>query len=231
MKKRTRGIEPSSEKGGELCLFQSKQKVSVRSITMVFMFTLAPLLALAATEPIDCQSSSNLDENTRDIASVAEGIEPCHDRRKIGGICNFISSMSRDNNPNSSYVYLYEKNIYEASCVDIDNDTDEEISRKVNALWNAYEDELVCYNTSFDVKNGSVLKFAVAIRFQDFIEDAAFLWKINLNKIDPSDNRTVLDYVEQRIDLSRGNANEPILRRYYEILRQSGAKHRRELQE
>jgi hypothetical protein len=163
----------------------------------------------------------------------AEAQERRADTRLIGEICSLIGGMNRDWTPGSPYAYHYERNIYEASGVDIDNDTDEEIGEGVSALWDAAYYQLICNNTQFDVREGNILKFAVKIRFREFIEDAAMLWNIPwaFNLVDCSDGRTVLDYIEKEIDLNLGNANESVLRRYHDIVRQAGGKRRAELTE
>src|SRR5690606_25460053 len=99
---------------------------------------------------------------------------------------------------------------------------------KIRDTWMVMEDELVCDSTQVDVLKGNILKYAVSNKFDDFIEDA-IEWKVNLNHIDHSDNRTVLDYISFHIERNKGNALEPIFNHYYKILKRSGAKHKSEL--
>jgi hypothetical protein len=155
------------------------------------------------------------------------------DTRLIGEICSLIGGMNRDREPDSPYLYLYERNVYRASGVDIDNDTEEEIAERVGAMWEEAYPTLVCNNTQFDVREGNILKFAVAIRFGEFIEDAAWLWNIHwaFNLVDCSDGRTVLDYIDKEIELNRGTPNESVLRRYHDVVRSVGGKRRSELTE
>ena len=108
-------------------------------------------------------------------------------------------------------------------------DSEEEAGRKIRAMWTKYEDKLICNNTRFDVLDGNMLKFAASARFEDFLFDTAMIWQVNLNRVDPSDGRTVLDYVQKEIDKNRGSALEGKLKTYYDMLRTSGAKHRSEL--
>jgi len=115
----------------------------------------------------------------------------------------------------------------EAACVN-SSDTEEEKNRKIRDLWLAMEDELVCDSSQFDVVNGSVLKYAVSTKFDDFIRDAV-KWKVNLNRVDPSDSRTVLDYVSYHIQKHKGNSIENMFDYYYTLFRDAGAKHRSEL--
>ena len=55
------------------------------------------------------------------------------------------------------------------------------------------------------------------------------LWKVNLNKVDKTDGRTVLDYIKDQIERNKGLATEPVLQGYYNQLKKAGAKHRVEL--
>ncbi len=176
----------------------------------------------------DCETP--LPGNAKDLVAVTARLnKKCPDVSKLGDLCGAVGFMESDKDPNSSYLHSYQRKVYEAACADYDNDSDEEISRKVNILWNSYPEKFKCSNTSFDVPQGSILKFAVAKRFQDFIVDAAQIWKVDLNKVDPSDGRTLLDYVKKELDQSIGTAGEKHLRLYYSVLRQAGAKYKSEL--
>lgn len=95
-------------------------------------------------------------------------------------------------------------------------------------MWKRFENkELICNNLQFDVSNGSAIKYAVAKLIDPLIRDV-IRWKIDLNKVDETDQRTVLDYVRYRADRATGGATENP-RHYYETLREAGAKHRHEL--
>lgn len=114
------------------------------------------------------------------------------------------------------------------SCADPLKDSEEEIGRKIKAVWDSNEEKLICNNTQFDITDGSLIKYAVNMKFDDFLLDLV-KWKVNLNKIDESDGRTVLDYVKFHIEKEKGLGTEPILKRYYNLLREAGAKHKYEL--
>ena len=91
-----------------------------------------------------------------------------------------------------------------------------------------FEDRLYCNNLQFDVGNGSVLKFGVATKFGNFISDV-ITWGVNLNKVDETDERTLLDYVRWQMEENQGNPIAERMRLYYRALRKAGAKHRSEL--
>jgi len=154
---------------------------------------------------------------------------PCPDTKKLRNLCSSINMLDEDKDPNSPYVYLYQRLILEAACVD-SLDTPIEMRRKVNELWNNYPADFLCKNiTGFDVNPGNVLKLAVRNKFKSFLVDAAQVWKVNLNQVDEADSRTVLDYVVKEIQRYKNTEDEAVIKNYYDILRKAGAKHKSEL--
>lgn len=147
---------------------------------------------------------------------------------KLRGLCSTVSERGKDPNPQGRYTWRYQRKILEASCVDVATDSEELIAQKVSKMWKENEETLICNNTQFDVSNGNLIKFAVTVNFDEFILDAAD-WKVNFNKVDKTDGRTVLDYVQSAIDQSKNQPIEKKFRDYYRILRKAGAKHRAEL--
>lgn len=141
--------------------------------------------------------------------------------------CSSVANRSRD--PQSPHQYLYTTKIMRASCV-LPTDTAEEIRAKVQHMWKTFEDQLVCDSNSFNVENGSILKLAVQKKFDAFIDDALETWQVHLNRIDPSDGRTVLDYIAYERNRSVGTPIESTYVRYYTDFRAAGAKHRVELE-
>ncbi len=162
------------------------------------------------------------------FTSIVNNEDSCPNKDKIEDICDSIFDHTEDNDPDSPYAYLYQQIIEEASCVKKGDSKAEKI-KKINEMWNRLEDELICNSTRFNVKNGNILKLAVARRFDSVIYDVAQVWKINLNRVDPSDKRTVLDYVRDKIEIYKNTGNEKVLEDYYKILRAGDAKHASEL--
>jgi hypothetical protein len=85
-----------------------------------------------------------------------------------------------------------------------------------------------CNSMDFNVPNGSLLKFAVSRNSDRFLGDV-LNWGLALNHIDPANGRTVLDYIQGEIARNRQAAVQRTLRRYYQMLRERGAMHRREM--
>ncbi|MBW8359257.1 MAG: hypothetical protein K0M63_05555 [Weeksellaceae bacterium] len=153
---------------------------------------------------------------------------PCPNPKKLRGLCMFVDSAEKDPNPQGRFVWKYQRKFLEAACVDVKKDSEEEIGKKISKVWAENERTLICNNTKFDVTNGNLIKFAVNLKFDEFILDMA-QWKVNFNKVDETDGRTVLDYVQSQIERNKGLPAEPTLKRYYDMLKKAGAKHKSEL--
>lgn len=195
---------------------------------MKYMFMLVTLYSLSAlaTKP---QCDDGPVTEVKQMMEVAKMAGECPNASKITSLCSEVSFREKDPNPLSKkYKYLYQRKILEASCAEVGKDSEAEVAKKVATMWKKFESELHCSNTQFDVSKGSLIKFAVAQSFDTFIYDVTD-WKIDLNKVDASDQRTVLDYVRDQKTRLKGTALEETMQEYYEVLREAGAKHKSEL--
>jgi len=153
---------------------------------------------------------------------------PCPNPKKLRAMCGMVGDWTKDFEPQGKYEYLYQRRFLEAACVDLEKDSKEEISKKISQVWIENEDKFICNNTQFDVGNGNIIKFAVVKNFDTFIFDIID-WKVNLNKVDETDGRTVLDYVKYQMEKAKGTSLEKKLKFYYSSLKSAGAKHKSEL--
>lgn len=164
------------------------------------------------------------------IEVVETATQPCPNLTKLENICIYIDSRGKDPKPKGDYVYMYQRKILDAACVDVEKDSEEVIGQKIRKMWDAAfaEAKLNCLSIQFDANGGNILKFAVSTKFDEFIDDAIW-WKVNLNHIDVVDNRTVLDYIQYQIEKNKGFNIVSKLQHYYKILKEAGAKHAAEL--
>lgn len=163
-------------------------------------------------------------------SAFAQDRSPCPNAEKLEMFCSSVGGLEPDDEVTSgpTYRYYYQRQVFEASCVTPDDPT-EARNRKIAEMWKRFESkELICNNLQFDVVNGSVIKYAASKNIDSFIRDV-IKWQIDLNKIDESDNRTILDYVKVNLERSKGGVLEKKFRYYYDLLRAAGAKHRDEL--
>lgn len=191
----------------------------------LFFIALMPI-TLWAQE--DCDETTPKEVRTALKAAKMVSEANCPNEKKIQHICAYINDREPDKDPDSPYDYTYQRMVIEASCADMEKDSEALIAEKVSKMWSKFENKLICNSLRFDVHNGSIIKYAVASHFDQFIEDVA-AWKVNLNKVDAHDKKTVLDYISDHLERSKNTPLEPDLKRYYQILRKAGAKHKREL--
>jgi hypothetical protein len=124
-------------------------------------------------------------------------------------------------------VRKWQTTILDAAGVNIEKDSDKVVADKVSTWWQVNKDGLIC--DDFDRPKGNLLKFAVSKNAEEFLQ-CAVDWKMGLNTVDRVDEKTVLDYVEDQIQINREDKDLVItLKRYWDMLRSGGAKARREL--
>ena len=87
-----------------------------------------------------------------------------------------------------------------------------------------------CDGADFSVSHGNILKYAVSVRTFDFINLAAYTFDADLNAVDSSDGRTVLDFVDDEISRNVGRPAEDELRYYRDFLVGAGARTTAQLQ-
>jgi hypothetical protein len=191
-------------------------------LTVFMMFSSSTLFAIEC----DKETLSAL----KPVLDVVNAIEDptCPNPKKLRTLCMDVGSRDADPDAKGRFKYIYQKKLMQAACADPIKDSEEEIGKKIAKVWKENEDTLICNNTQFSVPNGSVIKYAVDMRFSEFIYDVVD-WKINLNKVDETDGRTVLDYVEKEIKRFEGMETEKALKEYYHHLKKAGAKHKSEL--
>jgi len=148
----------------------------------------------------------------------------CPHPTRLRGVCGMISARLMDKTTND---YLYRIRIYQAAGIN-EYDSDEIKIQKIRKMWALLEDQLVCDSTQFDVSKGNILKYAASTKHDAFIRDA-ITWGVNLNRVDPTDNRTVLDYISFHIERHKGNALEGMFAHYNKLLKAGGTKHKNEL--
>jgi hypothetical protein len=148
---------------------------------------------------------------------------------RLWTLCISVSEKVPDEDPSSPFDYAYQEKLFRVANADPRRDTPGTAARKIQHMWVVLGDRLVCDSLGFNVANGSIIKLAVGKRFDDFITDVVE-WGVPLNRIDPSDERTVLDYAQFEREKAAGDPLEDRMARYYTKLRGAGARHRAEIE-
>lgn len=187
-------------------------------------FLLFSLTAFAQVEDCDNEAATKLMKAVEKAATE----EICPNPKKIRLLCMYIHDRSEEPEE-SKYRYTYQKVIHEAACVKSDDKKTVRF-KKIQDMWKKLEDQLICNNTQFSVPNGNVIKYAATTMFDEFINDVIY-WGVDLNKVDKTDGRTVLDYLKDSIERAKKGqpATAKTLQEYYDMLREAGAKHKSEL--
>ncbi len=198
----------------------------MRKLTLILLLLSAPVVA----NDENCDETPSGQSALAPVIAVAQmaTTNRCPNASRLRHICMSISDRVPDPQPLARhYNFEYERMILEASCVNIPGDSEAVQNQKIQQMWQQLESTLVCNSTSFGVRNGGLIKFAISSLFDDLIENVA-IWRVNLNKVDASDGMTPLDYLQARIGNSQGTENARF-RSYYTRLRNAGARHRNEL--
>lgn len=149
------------------------------------------------------------------------------DLSKLNGLCDYVFDRTRMP-PGSSYRFEYERSINEAAGTSPAEPI--EVQReKIQRLWNNHQESFRCISPTFDVSRGSVLKYAIRTGSFSFVNAVLARWELDLNHIDPSDGRTILDYTKRELDVNRGSSNEFQLQEFFNLMRAHGAKFAHEL--
>jgi hypothetical protein len=196
-------------------------------LSRIIAFSLIISIPAFAADNCDPQV---IDQNViKDLQQVSNRMSmECPNQINVTEFCSAVSAQLSETNPSAGTRFSYQTKIYRASCVE-SSDSPEVIRAKIQNFWNKYHDELICNQFGSMVKNGNILKLAVEKDSKEFINDAVRRWKVNLNHIDTSDHKTVLDYIDEQLAASHGSALENTLRRYQTIFKSNGAKNSRDL--
>ncbi|TDP00711.1 hypothetical protein [Flavobacterium sp. 245] len=153
----------------------------------------------------------------------------------IALLCFNVEDMYEADEPEKGFTFAFEESLWKMSCAVPGVDTREEAIMKVQCMWNKYRERIRCYvhPTSIAV-NKNITKFSLDINNTVFIYQAVRKYNLDMNFLDPADNKTFLDFVEEReeyfrtitpVDITKADEYQKI----YQLLKTHGAKHCREL--
>lgn len=187
---------------------------------ILFLIVCLPLISWA--DDICVDPATNPLSELEKVAGAVTADDECPNARPLRGICNHVITPEDDEGERSQI-----KKLKQAACV-LPNDSPEIEGKKIREMWNKYEDRLVCDTIAFSVIGGNIIKATILVQNNNFLE-LLINWKVNFNRIDPADNRTVLDYIRDELNKNPPKATRQFLEMYYERLKLKGAKHKSEL--
>lgn len=173
----------------------------------IILCGIAGFVLMTASRPVSISNFNPIAENRSSLASYAYAIEPmtgpasisrpkgtCRpDAGRLDGICGDVYLKTRDTSSTENYAYAYERKIYDAACVDFQQDTPNEARAKIQNLFREEMGKaLACNAANFQVARGSILKYAIEMGTFVLIDSAAKSWKVDLNYVDSSDKELFL---------------------------------------
>ena len=172
-----------------------------KSAGLFLGFYMVSISCFGGALPLNCQTSTATEENLNELEEVAELAKECPrpSDGKFVNICTLVENQD----------LAYRKQFKEMSCVDSIKDSPEVVKKKVNAMWEKYYKEFGCDSTAFSVGDGNVLKYSIALNFQDFIDSVVNNFGLNINIKDPSDGKTLLDFTRDEMNKYKGNSDYP----------------------
>lgn len=141
------------------------------------------------------------------------------------GLCTMIENKD----------YAFEKLLWQISGIDEKKNSHLVIIAKVQKLfdehWGWFSS---CNHLAFDLQNGNIFKYSVNRNFFEFIDFMAADYNIDINRPDPSDNKTLLDFVTEEIERNQRISNaqafvKKLEELYKHLVNDYGAKHASEL--
>jgi hypothetical protein len=153
-------------------------------------------------------------------------------KKQFTYVCNSIYAK-KDAIEGSQFGFQFQEDLWEMSCAKVGVDTPEQAKRKIQCMWNKYKEEFRCDGHSdVTLSNANVLKFSVDTGFSEFLFAAIKKYELDVNFKDPTDGKTILDFVEAQLKYYRNStftskANE--YQRTYDLLIKYGAKRAKDL--
>ncbi len=125
------------------------------------------------------------------------------------------------------FDYGFEKRLMDFAGADVTKESRESATDKISRWWDKYKTLFRCNTMSFNLEYGSILKFAVAHGYAPFLETIVGTYQMDINYIDPVDNRNMLDYVNddlQKAIKTQGETHSlvKVLKEYKELLENLG---------
>lgn len=127
--------------------------------------------------------------------------KPCPDPgNDVRQLCDYLVLQTKARGTATDTVeYFYEQLLWEFACAKMGVDDLETAKKKIQVFWNRYKTKCTCNSVNFPVKDGSVLKYSINHKFLEFIDMLVTNYELDINFIDPADNKNLLDYFDEEV--------------------------------
>lgn len=157
---------------------------------------------------------------------------PKPDKTDFRVLCNSLEARE-PGREGGQFSEKYQEDLWEMSCADLDKDTMETAKLKIQKMWNENRVEFRCLGFSGGaVKDANVAKFSMDAGFSSFLVMAAKRYDLDMNFIDPSDGKSLMDFLSDQRESYRGTvypAKYAEYDRLYKLWESKGAKHAKDL--
>ena len=153
----------------------------------------------------------------------------------FSGICLDLFKRYESKGLSPVLSLSYQEKIWKISCANPEIDNLETAKTKIQMMWNRHRIFFRCYDYPVSIAtDANIAKFSLDNGFSGLIIEFSRKYQLDMNFIDPKDNKTPLDFIFDQEKLIRKSppvntdkADE--YQRVYKILRANGAKHSWEL--
>jgi hypothetical protein len=202
---------------------------------ILFLSIFIMLNTKANSKASDCTTSSKLANNLKDIEKITLATQECPQptTQQFEQICDQVYTK-KEASEESELSFKYQETLWKMSCAQDGEENLEEARLKVQQMWNKYRTSFSCDYPGVQVPRGNITKLSLDTGFSIFILDAVKNYKLDMNFKDPTDGKTIVDYIKEEIDRykkSSVDVNSKIkeYENLYSLLKAQGAKHSKDL--
>lgn len=174
----------------------------VKAFGAFFSCYLITVSCIAGAQPADCETGSKFEKNLSELENVAEIAEECPapTKQQFEAVC--VSGYDRHEVKEDSQLrFGFQEHFWKMSCADPEKDTIETAKPKIQAMWNKNKENFKCTgNSEFYASGLNITKFSLDTGFSTFMIDAVKKFNLEMNFIDPTDKKTVMDFIQDEIE-------------------------------
>ena len=166
-------------------------------------------------------------KNFNDITSVAPIAPNKFEAKSLG---DSLSAKEKPTGKNAeNFDWAFETRILDMAGIVFEDVHTDSSMKILNNFWNKYKTRFTFRSSEFNVENGNILKYAIVLNNTPFLETIVSTYQLDINFIDPKDNKNVIDYVNDELEVATKTqgSNHPrvkVLKEYRELLEDLGGK-------
>lgn len=213
----------------------------IKLVSLISLLTLNINTYAGQKTLLDCGfpiAGEQFDGNLNDLLSVAEHTTPLDmpnitcgkTKADYSSLCS--DSETKDTLPEnhpSGFHYKYELRLALLAKADPVNDSDEDLTKKINNYIKTCATSIVCDSVNLKKSDLDLFKMSIALGSFDFLEKAVELYDWPMNEVGKNDNKSILDYIyEDYLFYKKAtpNGSRPAdLLKLYKLSKSKGAKH------